>query len=92
MTSTVYTEAWLAGPSATQFYTRTYLPADAAPPKAVVVAVHGFAEHIGRYAHFHPLIAARGIAVFAFDQRGFGLTGQDTGRTAEGDGCPSFRG
>ena len=43
-----------------------------------VVAVHGFAEHIGRYAHFHPLIAARGIAVFAFDQRGFGLTGQDT--------------
>jgi acylglycerol lipase len=42
------------------------------------VFVHGFAEHIGRYQHFHPLLAARGIAVFTFDQRGFGLTGQDT--------------
>ncbi|MCQ6264042.1 lysophospholipase, partial [Alcanivorax sp. MM125-6] len=51
-------------------------PSDA-QPKAVVVFVHGFAEHVGRYTHFHPLIAQRGIAVFAFDQRGFGLTAQD---------------
>lgn len=78
MASAAYTEAWLSGPAATQFYTRTYLPPAGTAPRAVVVAVHGFAEHIGRYAHFHPRVAARGIAVFAFDQRGFGLTGQDT--------------
>ncbi|KJA28801.1 hypothetical protein HYPSUDRAFT_61643 [Hypholoma sublateritium FD-334 SS-4] len=78
MASAAYTEAWLPGPAATQFYTRTYLPPAGTAPRAVVVAVHGFAEHIGRYAHFHPRVAARGIAVFAFDQRGFGLTGLDT--------------
>lgn len=73
---TTYTETWLAGPSSTQFYTRTYTPA--IPAKAAVVFAHGFAEHVGRYTHFHPILAQSGVAVFAFDQRGFGLTGQDT--------------
>lgn len=68
-------EAWLAGPNATQFYTRTY---PAASPKAVVVFLHGFAEHIGRYTHIHPRLAQNGVAVFAFDLRGFGKTAQDT--------------
>ena len=72
-----YSEAWVAGPNSTQFYTRTYEPTPN-PIKAAVVFIHGFAEHIGRYTHFHPLLAARGIAVFTFDQRGFGLTAQDT--------------
>ncbi|KAF9486087.1 alpha/beta-hydrolase [Pholiota conissans] len=73
-----YTETWLAGPGSTQFYTRTYAPAPGVPTKAVVVALHGFAEHVARYTHLHPLISARGIVVFAYDQRGFGLTAQDT--------------
>ncbi|KAH9485599.1 Putative monoglyceride lipase [Psilocybe cubensis] len=77
MSTEAFTESWLEGPKATQFYTRTY-PASTSPPKAVVVFVHGFAEHIGRYSHFHPILASRGISVFAYDQRGFGLTGQDT--------------
>jgi acylglycerol lipase len=76
--STSYKEEWLTGPQSTQFYTRTYLPPGEASPKAVIVFVHGFAEHIGRYTHFHPWLAQRGIAVFAFDQRGYGLTAQDT--------------
>jgi len=71
------TEAWITGANNTQFYTRTYTPTDV-PLKAALVFVHGFAEHIGRYTHFHPLLAARGVAVFSFDQRGFGLTAQDT--------------
>ncbi|KAF9450096.1 alpha/beta-hydrolase [Macrolepiota fuliginosa MF-IS2] len=80
-----YTEAWLQGPLKTQFYTRTYLPqADNAHPKAVIVFIHGFAEHVGRYTHFHPKIAAHGIAVFALDQRGFGLTGQDVEKRSKG--------
>jgi len=77
MTTQTYSEAWLGGPNSTQFYTRTYEPTPN-PTKAAVVFIHGFAEHIDRYKHFHPLLAARGIAVFTFDQRGFGLTSQDT--------------
>lgn len=73
-----YSEAWLAGPSSTKFYTRTYTPALPLSVKCAIVFVHGFAEHIGRYSHFHPLLSSRGIAVFAYDQRGFGLTAQDT--------------
>lgn len=74
--SQAYTEEWLVGPQATNFYTRTYTPT--VPTTAAVVFVHGFAEHIGRYTHFHPLLAARGIAVFTYDSRGFGLTALDT--------------
>jgi len=73
-----YTESWLAGPRSTQFYTRTYLPPSQKKPHAAVVFLHGFAEHIGRYTEYHPLFAARGIAIFTYDQRGFGLTALDT--------------
>ncbi|KAF7362334.1 Hydrolase-4 domain-containing protein [Mycena venus] len=76
MTSDAYTEAWLVGPQSTKFYTRTYL----APPsesKAVLVFIHGFAEHVGRYTEAHPQFAARGINVFTFDERGFGNTALD---------------
>ncbi|KAG6813755.1 hypothetical protein H0H92_007707 [Tricholoma furcatifolium] len=72
----VFTESWLPGPKDTQFYTRTYAPNNR--PKAAVVFIHGFAEHIGRYTHFHPLLSQHDIAVFAVDQRGFGKTAQDT--------------
>lgn len=75
MSSNTYTESWLTGPQSTKFYTRTYAPASS--PRAVIVFIHGFAEHIGRYTHFHPLFAERGIAIFTFDQRGFGRTAQD---------------
>ncbi|KAJ7270087.1 lysophospholipase [Mycena haematopus] len=76
MVSDAYTEAWLVGPQSTKFYTRTYL----APPsesKAVLVFIHGFAEHVGRYTEAHPQFAARGINVFTFDLRGFGNTALD---------------
>ena len=73
-----YTESWLVGPQATKFYTRTYLPASKEKPHAAIVFLHGFAEHIGRYTEYHPLFSSRGIAVFTYDQRGFGLTAQDT--------------
>nr|VWP00378.1 Protein kinase C (EC [Ganoderma boninense] len=78
-----FTEEWLPGPASTQFYTRTYAPA-AASPRAVVLFVHGFAEYVGRYAWAHGVYAARGIAVVAFDQRGFGRTGMDAARRSAG--------
>ena len=74
MSNLPYSEAWLTGPSSTQFYTRTYTPVMFESTKAAIVFVHGFAEHVGRYTHFHPLLSARGIAVFTYDQHGFGLT------------------
>jgi acylglycerol lipase len=70
-----FTESWLAGPSSTSFYTRTYTPAT--PQRAALVFVHGFVEHIGRYAHVFPRWAAAGVAVLAYDQRGFGRTALD---------------
>ncbi|KAF9077211.1 Alpha/Beta hydrolase protein [Rhodocollybia butyracea] len=69
------TERWLTGSQETQFYTRTYTPSTS--PKAVIVFLHGFAEHVGRYAHIHPVLAERGVAIFTFDQRGFGRTALD---------------
>ncbi|KAF7351007.1 Hydrolase-4 domain-containing protein [Mycena sanguinolenta] len=76
MVSDTYSEAWLAGPQSTQFYTRTYR-ADASESKAVIVFIHGFVEHIGRYTQVHPVLAAHGFNVFTFDQRGFGKTALD---------------
>lgn len=71
-----FTETWCSGPQSTQFYTRTYTPQ--AAPAAAIVFLHGFAEHVGRYAHFHPLFPEHDIAVFALDLRGFGKTALDT--------------
>lgn len=34
--------------------------------------VHGFSDHIGRYYDFFPTLARAGIAVYGFDQRGWG--------------------
>src|SRR5258708_20185873 len=42
------------------------------PARAVVVLVHGVAEHSGRYAALAGSLAARGIAVEAMDHRGHG--------------------
>jgi acylglycerol lipase len=80
----MYTEAWLSGPQSTQFYTRTY-NTTSVDAKAVIVFVHGFAEHVGRYTHFHPLLPEHGIAVFAFDQRGYGKTAQGNERHGSKD-------
>ncbi|TFK91987.1 alpha/beta-hydrolase [Polyporus arcularius HHB13444] len=69
-----YTEAWLPGHDGLKFYTRTYTASSA---RAVVLHCHGFAEYIARYEWAHGVYASRGITVFAFDQRGFGLTALD---------------
>jgi|TARA_B100001964_G_C14026729_1_gene506393 alpha-beta hydrolase superfamily lysophospholipase len=43
-------------------------------PRAVVLTVHGLAEHGGRYAHVGEHPARNGFAVCAYDQRGHGLS------------------
>ena len=42
------------------------------PPWASVLIVHGIAEHSGRYEHVGAWLAAAGLDVHAYDQRGFG--------------------
>lgn len=44
------------------------------PPRAVLVAVHGFGDYRKAFAPSAPLLAARGILVYAYDQRGCGET------------------
>lgn len=41
-------------------------------PRAVIVIVHGYAEHSGRYQHVAEFFAERGYAVYASDHRGHG--------------------
>jgi alpha-beta hydrolase superfamily lysophospholipase len=43
-------------------------------PKAAVIALHGFNDYSGAYRDLGPLLAARGLLVIAYDQRGFGGT------------------
>ena len=49
---------------------RAWLPD--APPVAAVVALHGFNDYSNAYADLGPALAGRGIAAYAYDQRGFG--------------------
>ena len=50
----------------------------AGPPRAVVIVVHGMAEHAARYGRFADELADRGYAAYAPDLRGHG-------RSAGGD-------
>ncbi|EIM89387.1 lysophospholipase [Stereum hirsutum FP-91666 SS1] len=72
-------ESWLEGPSSTSFYTRLYTPTSVSDgsPRAVIVFIHGYDEHICRYENFHRAWASRGFSVFTFDLRGFGRTALD---------------
>ncbi len=45
-------------------------------PRAVVLALHGFNDYRQAFAELGPFLAARGIATYAYDQRGFGATAQ----------------
>jgi alpha-beta hydrolase superfamily lysophospholipase len=47
----------------------------AGEPWASVLAVHGLAEHSGRYEHVGDWMADAGLDVTAYDQRGFGASG-----------------
>lgn len=45
------------------------------PPRAVLLAIHGLGDHGGNFmADSGPALAAGGVLVYAYDQRGFGWT------------------
>ncbi|MGH6900824.1 MAG: lysophospholipase [Geminicoccaceae bacterium] len=49
---------------------REWLPDE--PPRAVILAIHGFNDYSNAFAEFGAFAAERGLAVHAYDQRGFG--------------------
>ena len=57
---------------------RAWLPDDA-PPRAVILAIHGFNDYSNAFDDFGSYAAERGVAVYAYDQRGFGAN-DDAGR------------
>ncbi len=59
-------------PDGTVLPVRVWLPAPGQPPRAVLLALHGFNDSRDAWELAAPVFAAHGIAVFAPDQRGFG--------------------
>ncbi|KAL9111712.1 MAG: hypothetical protein Q9227_003987 [Pyrenula ochraceoflavens] len=64
-----------------EFFTKRWRLALSAKPRALVILIHGFAEHVGRYDYLCRRFAARNIEVFGYDQRGFGNSGPNVGDT-----------
>ncbi|KAI1822848.1 alpha/beta hydrolase [Xylaria intraflava] len=63
-------------------YTKTWLPDG--PIKSKMIMIHGFSDHVNRYSEFSTYLAERGIAVYGFDQRGWGRSAtksSDQGKT-----------
>ena len=51
---------------------RRWLPPAGAQPFAAIVALHGFNDYANAFAMPGPWLAEQGVAVYAYDQRGFG--------------------
>ncbi|MEZ5997002.1 MAG: alpha/beta fold hydrolase [Hyphomonadaceae bacterium] len=49
-----------------------WLPANGEQPSAVLIALHGMNDYANTYYLAGPWFAARGVAVYAYDARGFG--------------------
>lgn len=73
MPDTVSTTEFVAARDGTVLLVRRW-PA-VAEPWAAVLLVHGVAEHSGRYEHVGGQLAAAGLEVASYDQRGFGGSG-----------------
>lgn len=53
---------------------RVFAPTGAEAPRAVVLALHGFNDYSNAFTGAGAYMAARGVALYAYDQRGFGET------------------
>jgi acylglycerol lipase len=65
-----HTEGKFTGRNNFNLYRQAWLP-DAAP-KAILLVVHGIAEHSGRYTNLVNYFGPKGYAVYSFDLRGHG--------------------
>ena len=62
----------LASGDGLRLATRAWLPEG--EPRAWLLIVHGWGEHVGRYARLAEALVADGFAVHGFDQRGHGAS------------------
>lgn len=53
---------------------RSWLPAGAPKPKAVIIGLHGMNDYSNAFAMPGEFLSKQGIAVYAYDQRGFGAS------------------
>ncbi|MFK7895080.1 MAG: lysophospholipase [Myxococcota bacterium] len=60
-----------AGPAFGERYAYTWLPPE---PQRILILIHGYAEHAGRYDEMAMYFARRGFVVRAYDQAGHGRT------------------
>lgn len=61
-------------PARSLYIVLTTSPQPDGEPKAKLIFVHGFNDHINRYYGLFPYLANQGIATYGFDQRGWGLS------------------
>ncbi len=69
-----YTEATLTAFDNTPIFLRTWTP-EHQPPRAVLMLVHGLAEHAGRYQYVVDAFLKKGYVIYGHDHRGFGKSG-----------------
>jgi alpha-beta hydrolase superfamily lysophospholipase len=74
------TEDCLRAVDGTELFHRAWMPV---VPRRVLVVVHGFGEHSGRYEEIARWFARRGFAVHATDLRGHGRTPGKRGHAAD---------
>jgi acylglycerol lipase len=68
---TIHEEGEFKGKGGTKIYYQFWKPEKV---KAAIVGVHGAAEYSGRYAHVADHFASEGLAFYALDHRGHGLS------------------
>jgi lysophospholipase len=69
-----YTETTLTAIDGLSIFLRTWEPDDL-EPQAVLVLVHGLAEHAGRYQYVVDAFLSQGYVIYGHDHRGFGRSG-----------------
>ncbi|MFA6449844.1 MAG: lysophospholipase [bacterium] len=62
-------EDYFENPAGERFHFRENIPDN---PKAAIIAVHGLAEHFGRYIHIEEFFASRGFSFHIMENRGHG--------------------
>ena len=77
---------WLDANDRSGLFVNQWLPEG--KPKAIVLLVHGMAEHSGRYARLGKALCDAGFGLYAHDQRGHGKTAERAtlGHYADSDG------
>lgn len=65
-----HSEGRFKGHDGLDLYYRFWLPKGR--PKAIIIVVHGFAEHGGRYSNIVDYFVPRGFGIYIFDLRGHG--------------------